>query len=197
MFQIGIVKLFCTFEPDYLRICFVNQVIDSEDYVLASPITAIVESFKMSYNRDIRFLPKQIGQKFPVLQYFEANGCGLTILRDHYFKDMRFLRKLHLSGNLIKTIESNSFTDLVSVELLVIVNNKIETLPKSLFITMVKLEGVHLEYNKIKSLNPGMFTIMKGQLSLINLEDNICIDRLYKNDNLYQLYDDLKSNCTG
>lgn len=183
-----------------LSTCTVNQVIDSESYVLESKFNTSVERFQISNNREVEFLPKTIGDKLPNLKEFRVVKCGLTVVRDHYTKNMQNVKRLSFLGNKITTIEVEAFKDLVRVEDLSLSYNKLQTLDEKLFATMVSLQLLFVHDNRIKFLNPNTFKIFGNiVLESVDLRSNVCIDQTYgsySHDNLDQLQLDLTMNCT-
>lgn len=156
----------------------INQTIDSEESVLGSDLDMTVRKFHMSDNREIEFLPKNIGEKFPKLIEFRTEGCGLTVLRGYYFEGMGNLEFLNLDRNKISTIEVDAFLDLIRVKLLNLNDNSIEVIGEKRFVTMVNLQEIFLNNNKIKFLSPRTLTIIGGQLRDVFLKGNACIDRV-------------------
>lgn len=123
-------------------------------------------------------------------------------MRDFYFKNMRKLQTLNLSTNRIKIVEKDSFKDLINAEKLWIRNNLIETLDGKIFASMIKLELLDLVNNKFKVLGPESFKIPGGKLELVDLQSNVCINKIYGSDkyghkNMEQLEPDLRKNCTN
>lgn len=196
-------NLYCKFSVvDNYRTCSINETIDSDDYVIGSPFNATIEIFSVSDNKAAKHLPRNISEKFPFLKNIRAQNCDLTVVLKFNFKNMRNLRFLRLSSNKIRTIESGSFTDLINVERLWLRNNQLETIDEKLLVSMKKLELVDLVYNKIKFLSPETFKIPGGQLELIDLQVNVCINEIYGSDkygreNLEQVEADLRKNCMG
>lgn len=193
-------KVYCTFTThragwhDYKGTCIIKSAIDREDSVLVSPVNTTVDEFSIKHNKQVKFLPQFIGEIFPNLKNVEVWGCGLTIIRNFYFKNMLRVTKLRLRQNKIATIESEAFRDLVSVESLDLDLNLIETLDGNLFVTMLKLDTISLVDNKIKFLSPTIFRIPDGVLKTVNLQYNECIHGYYFN--LNQLEYDLRANCS-
>lgn len=180
-----------------LKTCAVNENIDKEDYVLESTLNNSVKLFVISDNRNVKFLPRNIGKKFPNLLIFATRRCGLTVVRDHYFENMQNLEIMDLKRNKITSIASDAFKDLCSVQILNLEHNRIENLDENLFLTMVKLEFLELSSNKIKSLSPTTFKIPAGKLEKVRLKSNVCIDKWYGvTYHLNQLEADIKTNCT-
>lgn len=201
----AVLEVYCTFEKvdswyyGKLKTCLVNQTIAIEEHVLASPFNKTIEEFDISDNRDVKYLPKNIGEKFPNLKEFFAISCGLTVVRDFYFKDMKNLQFLTMTFNKISIIESEAFRDLISLERLWINDNLIETFHNKLFATMVKLQELSVDNNKIKVLSPTTFQIPDGKLELINLESNDCIDGYYGPHGpktVGDLENEIRANCT-
>lgn len=190
-------KVFCRFNP---TICTINQPIDTEGHALGSPVNATVLQFQVNESKDVKFLPKYVGDKFPNLEFYLAWKCGLTILRDHYFNHMKNLQILTLSHNQISTIESEAFRDLVKVQDLKLGYNLIESLDDKLFTSMVNLEALSLNNNKIKILSPSTFKIPHGKLMTLELLSNVCIDKWYGQKRLRRmehLESDLMASCAG
>lgn len=149
----------------------------------------------MFADRNMKYIPKFIGMKFPNLKTFYAGRCGLIVLRDYYFSNMNNLKRLELFDNKITTIESEAFKDLCNVKFLSLRQNLIETLEQNPFQTMVQVEYIDLDSNKLKFLNPMTFNITGGKRSSIYLRSNVCVNGTFKSDSeKLQLY--LKANCT-
>lgn len=198
-------KVYCIFSVDNesnKNLCNINQTIDSEDFFLSSPRNPSIEMFQPIERTQLKFLPSDIGEKFPNLVKFRVVSSGLTIVRDFYFKDMEKLIKLDLSKNQIKTIEPEAFDDLVNLHELSLWDNKIETLDKNLFVNLVNLSTISLGKNKIKLLHPSTFIIPgNGKLWSVDLRNNVCISEEYggsmfvSSSPLNQLKSDLGSLC--
>lgn len=179
---IAVVKeIFCTFKvAKSINTCRLNDIIiDSEKFILGSPYDSTVKSLYLSGNKEVKFLPKHIGEKLPNLIEVWVSWCSLTVISNHYFERMKNVKDLVLYENEIKTIEPNAFKDLVSVEALWLNTNSIETLDKNLFASMVKLESIFLEDNQLKVLSPETFKIPNATLRKVNLSRNICLNGFY------------------
>lgn len=177
--------------------CIINQNIDSETYVLGSPVNTSVALFYISGNEFVKYLPRHTGEKFPNLTEIFVEKCGLRVVRSHYFEKMQNLEELSLATNKIKTIDADAFKDLVKVEYLYLGSNLIETLDAKLFVTMVELKKVDLNDNRINILGPTTFLIPGGKLEEVDLSWNVCVHNYYDSSNWNQLEPDLKTNCTS
>lgn len=168
-------------------------------FYVTSPRNENLQSFFISDNRQVEYLPRHISEILPNLTEFSTTGCGLTVVRKFYFKSMHNLAKLHLCDNSIAIIEDGAFADLVNVERLHLNNNLIETLDETLFISMIKLKTLFLENNKIKYLSPPTFNIPGGNLKMIFLRSNKCINRVYSSTGshaaLNSIEHDLQAKC--
>lgn len=181
-----------------LKTCSIKQAIDSEDYILASPLNITIEEFNIDDNSKIKYLPRGIGIKLPNLKEFWAENCNLSVVRHYYFQNMRKLQNLNMYGNKIVLIESSAFKDLVSVETLNLAFNMIETFDEKLLTSLVNLQKIYLYNNKIKFLSPVAFKIPKnGKLQYVNLEENTCINSPYDLVDLGLLETDIRANCSG
>lgn len=195
-------EVLCSFITEYSEpmqrkfwICTVTQSIDSEQYVFGSTLNSTIESVHFQNNKKVEFLPREIGKKSSSLRIIDANGCGLTVVRDFYFKNLKNLRSLFLDHNQIKTIEPSAFADLARMIELNLHNNLIETLDEKLFVTTPQLSLIYLNHNKIKFLSPSTFNVPR--LWAIHLGSNVCINDLYmESHDIEQMKLDLKANCT-
>lgn len=178
--------------------CEISEAVERDDYVLVSPSNIAFEFFYILNNKDVKFLPKDIGEKIPNLKEFWAKSCSLSVVRNFYFKNMRNLQYLVLNFNQIESIESDAFIDLIRLKSLWLHDNKIQTLDKNCFSSMVNVEAIYLDSNKIKFLDPETFKILGGKLSYVDLQKNECTGRIYRSDyfQLNQLEYDLKNICT-
>lgn len=175
--------------------CLINATIDTEDYVLKSPVNTRVVEFLISNNTGVKFIPKEIGKKFPNLKTLMVNYCWLSVLRSFFFKDMYNLKYLDLKENKIALVDAGAFEDQVNVNELNLASNLIETLEENLLLPMANLARINLNRNRIKFLNPATFKIPGGELIIVSLRENSCIDRNYSYENVNQLESDLKVNC--
>ena len=75
-----------------------------------------IERLAFNHNRNIKFLPIEVSEKFPNLMGLEAGDCSLTTISKENFKDLTKLRLLGLYYNQIEKIRSDVFGDLVALE---------------------------------------------------------------------------------
>lgn len=203
MLVLGFKHVFCTskiqkghFQPK-LDACIVNQTIDSDNFVIGSPIDITIELFLIRNIKEVKFLPQRILAKLPNLKEYYVYDCGIDVLRRECFKNMKHLQYLYLAFNSISSIETFAFNDLVKVIELNLDHNLIETIDNKLFDKMINLKTIHLSNNKIKFLDQKIFMIPGGKIEQVFMGSNFCIDGDYDSKNSKQLEADLKSKCTG
>lgn len=177
------------------KICAINQTIDNDQYNFGSYLDPTIESIHFRNNKATKSMPRKIGEKSPSLRRIEGNGCGLTIIRDFYFKNLQNLESLILNNNQIKTIEPSAFVDLIKLGELHLHFNQIETLDQKLFLATPRLGLLYLANNNIKFLSPSTLNI--PALEIVHLGSNVCIDAMYfGSDDVNRMKLDLKANCT-
>ncbi|XP_045475698.1 toll-like receptor 4 [Harmonia axyridis] len=80
------------------------------------------------------------------------------------------LKKLNLSGNLIRMIENRPFQLLENLEVLDISKNKLENLPFALFVNLKNLTHLDVSFNNFAEINVGVFHGL-GHLTFLNLSN--------------------------
>lgn len=103
------------FFPKELNTCVVSEAIGSEGYILGLKLDPTVNQFDITDNEKVKFLPSDIGDKFPNLQELAVQRSALGALYKFYFKNMNNLLYLNLNENMINSIETDAFIDLIGV----------------------------------------------------------------------------------
>lgn len=67
-------------------------------------------------NKNIYYLPEQVGQKFPNLVGYYADGCSILAVDRVNFQDIPKLESLVLSGNRLVSLPANVFFDLKALK---------------------------------------------------------------------------------
>lgn len=201
-FSTAFKKVACSLQSHYslhhrkdIYNCVIEGAIEDENYALESHVRPALLGFRVYDNKNLNFLPRFIGEKFPNLETFTILNCSLQIVRNFYFKDLRKVRFMNLFSNNIASIENGSFDDLVKVRSLHLQYNRIRTVDVELFATMVNLKNLDLGNNQIQFLTPTTFKIPNGKLEKINLYLNVCISKSYLPNDISQLDADLQSKC--
>lgn len=107
---------------------------------------------------------------------------------------MKKLLYLSLTSFIDATVEADAFKDLVSLKKLFL-DCSVETLDRDIFATTTSLEEIYLNNNKIKTLDPQTFKIIGGKLRFVNLQANVCIDKLYWSNDFARLEADITAKC--
>lgn len=199
-------KVSCSFETNgCLKIdwnvttCRICENIASENFAIASPINTTVKIFTIWLNKETKYLPRHIGEKFPNLRVVSLRGCGLTVVRNHYFQDMQNLQYLTLTENRISAIDNGAFKDLVNLTELDLRYNLLETLDENIFATMKNLYELWLGFNKIKFLSFATFAVPFANLASVDMNGNVCISAWYAKGFLRSfdlLESDLNESCS-
>lgn len=149
----------------------------------------------------IIYLPNNISQFFPNLQFFGVvnsnvefinrenfNGMEATktldlrrnkisLITDEVFMDLINLKKINLSGNLISILPSNAFNLMYHLSKFIMNENLIELFDTDIFRHNHKLEEIHLWRNKIKAIRIDSKKFAK--LTVFDLRENVCIDDIF------------------
>ena len=99
------------------KTCYMDKTteINSADTTIASRDES-VEGLYFYNNKNIKFLPIEVSEKFPNLLGLGARDCSLTTISKANFKGLSKLRYLSLAQNRIEKIRSDVFEDLVALE---------------------------------------------------------------------------------
>lgn len=93
-----------------------STVIDSTDFLITSARDETVEGFDTSRNKNVEFLPINLGEKFPKLIILSASGCSIKGIAKENFKGLNMLRHLLLIRNQIERVDDDTFEFIPAVE---------------------------------------------------------------------------------
>jgi Leucine-rich repeat (LRR) protein len=88
--------------------------------MISIPRDNFIKAFDCSDNKNIQFLPENVGDRFPNLLYHNASNCNITNVSKKNFQGLFKLKVLDLSHNRIEKIPSNTFDDLDELEQLLL-----------------------------------------------------------------------------
>jgi Leucine rich repeat len=143
---------------NFQRTCNIeNQSIDNHGYIITPARDATVKTFNIRNNKNVKFIPDNVGDTFPQLIAFQIWNCSLEVVEGFPFKSMHELQLLNLGSNHIVYIESGAFDQLIKLERIQLNNNKIEHLMLQTFIGLSNLEHLYLNKNQIRFLNEQIF----------------------------------------
>ena len=105
------------------------------------------------------------------LKFLDLSSNSFNNLPSAVFKNLFSLKRLHISRNLIETIEPNAFIGLNSLETLDLKENKIISLPFDILMHMKCLINLHLDSNTLSYLEKDLF-ISTPNLTTLTLPHN-------------------------
>lgn len=129
-----------------------------------------VKAIMFFNNKNIRFIPENAAESFPDLVVFRASNCVIESVSKRNFQKLEILQCLHLAGNKITKIDSNTFEDLRLLE-------KLDLREKWFLIQkLYSLNSIFiLGFNRIKYLNGAAFSRLTKLLN-VWLDKNDCIE---------------------
>jgi Leucine-rich repeat (LRR) protein len=95
-----------------------ETIIDDDDYTIANEKDTKVSGLLLEHNQKVKFLPIKVAEKFPNILGISAFDCKIKSISKENFENLHKLTEIHLHGNMIETIYSNTFEDLVSLEVI-------------------------------------------------------------------------------
>ncbi|KAG5679016.1 hypothetical protein PVAND_008620 [Polypedilum vanderplanki] len=110
-----------------------------------------------SYNGNITFIPKQIGEHFPNLNNFIITKTGLKYIEWRDFKHMGHLEMIKLNENKIEAISQCAFHYLENLKSINLDGNRIQILPLKLLTNLPNLTEFSANDNDITHLMTEMF----------------------------------------
>ena len=122
-------------------------------------------------NRQIFFIPPNIGQMLPNITEFSVTYCGLLALNNNAFEGMNELKLINASWNKISEIESKTFTHLKNLEILDLSHNFLRSFDFLIFKGLVKLEKLQLNHNNLSIIHSHTFSTLLN-LSVLDLSFN-------------------------
>lgn len=109
----------CSDEPCCL---LTESAIDGSDFIISGQEDEAVRLFDSSRNRNVKFLPIRVGDKFPGLVSYVADRCRIQEISKFNFENLFHLRTLNLDRNRLQAVTTDTFTDLISLEILLLGN---------------------------------------------------------------------------
>lgn len=128
------------------------------------------------------------------LQLIDLRSNLIAFVDEKAFKNLTKLEKLLLSQNNIVELRKGTFEELTSLKVIHMHSNVLETLEEGLFDKTLKLKEISLYNNQIKIIADDLFMNLPN-LSLVSLSKNLCINKVYGEDNWSMLSEDIK-NCS-
>lgn len=92
--------------------------INSRDFSITSDrnVTVNVTAINAIDNKNLKYLPINLGEKFPKLLKLAAAWCSIKEISKHNFEGLSELRYLNLYSNQIEKIDKDTFAFIPKVE---------------------------------------------------------------------------------
>lgn len=185
-------------------VVYVKTVLD-EDFTISSPRNNSTLGFIILEGNSVKFVPTNFFNVLPNLKALRISDCSVETINENHFKSLSKLEYLYLDNNLIDNVASNAFTDLVNLKVLNLSSNRISALDENTFTTLQALEELYLSDNQIQFLHPKLFDSLyycvyivddmvfgDPTLKIIDLRDNLCINKIYVSGGLFRYCSDLE-----
>lgn len=151
-----------------LYTCVLNEyeIIDGQNYKIFANTEPYqlplikdedIQAISFVNNKNIKFLPVNIGESFPNLIAMKASGNSIANITRETFMNLPKLKFLNLSFNKIKSLNPDTFEYLTGLENLNLENNEIEEIEETIFVFLKFLKKFKLAGNKITKINPSWF----------------------------------------
>lgn len=99
------------------KACNMHQktIIDSNKTTIKMARDISIVILNLVGNKRISFLPIRVDKNFPNLTRYDANDCSIVSIYKENFRNVWYLKTLHLHQNKIQKIPLNTFDDLGSL----------------------------------------------------------------------------------
>lgn len=95
-----------------------GTVVDSNDFLITSARNETVEGFFAQENKNLEYLPTNLGEKFPNLLFLATVNCSIKEITKESFKGLSLLRNLYLHSNQIEKIDDDTFDYISAIQLI-------------------------------------------------------------------------------
>lgn len=107
------------FPLEWLETCWMEETsIIMPDAKFSSASDETINAFYCGNNKNIKFLPILVAEKFPNLILYGAERCSLAKISNINFKGLAKMKQLLLNQNKIEEIARDTFEGLVELEAL-------------------------------------------------------------------------------
>lgn len=93
-----------------------STAINTTDFVITSDRDEAVDGFWANGNEQLKYLPKNLGEKLPNLIKLQAMFCSIKAVSKDNFEGLSKLKSLNLQGNEIAKIDDDTFELIPAVE---------------------------------------------------------------------------------
>ena len=149
-------------KKDLLTCRIYDQKIDHEGFSVAGYVNQNIQAIGILKNKEVKFLPENIGESSPGLIGFLVINCSIKTVNGKHCKGLNKLEVLILERNEIESIEGDSFKDLTKLDFLNLAHNEIQTLDPNLFQSLEILSAFAIPNNQIEFLDEKIFVKLRN-----------------------------------
>jgi Leucine-rich repeat (LRR) protein len=149
----------CTIAQSEILECnFSNETaISTAETKISNPKNDKVEWLAASHNKDMKFVPVDIVEKFPNLIYIMFYKNSIESLTKRSFHGLNNLKRLYFSEEPITNIDEDAFDDIEDLRTLKLLGTKLSSLSFKILSKLSSLEELNLRGNKFTSFETDMF----------------------------------------
>lgn len=148
-----------------------NQPITDPWYNILDTSDSFIESFYIDNDKNVKFIPENVGEKFPNVIVFHVVKTGLTSIAAKDFRNLPNLKEIELNDNEIERVNRNTFKYLLQLEHINLASNKIRHLSADVFSDQSQLKQLLLQQNEIEFIDEKLFANLI-ELRKLSLSDN-------------------------
>lgn len=138
--------------------------------------------FLVLSSNNITIIPDYAFRNNSNLQTLKLDHNRIQQLTTNAFRGLTSLMTLKLSFNKITHLPLYIFEDLLYLETLELNDNHIAVISKGLFDTNIQVATINLQNNAITVIDDGTFDSITNRLTMLNLEQNKCVNSMYHGD---------------
>ncbi len=143
-------------------------------------------------DQNIQEIQLKTFQNATLLEELDIHQNKLTRLDGHVFEGASNLTNLFLYEGNIREVDVNAFKELRTLETLWLHDNSIQYLHVDTFSSNPELTDLRLNGNNLLYLNFEMFSRRGSKLSLLDLRDNLCVNRNFYYASTYEIERELR-----
>lgn len=145
--------------------------------------------------RNMKFLPNDIYDIFPNVEFLYVYKSNLNEFKPNYLKNAVELTKLQFHYSNVKELGPKVFAEAPKLQSLELQYNKIETIDILAFHGLPDLSTIYLFKNKIKKLQPTTFSHLT-KLTYIGFDDG-CVNKIFhiNRNGFKDIEQNIRKNC--